>query len=213
MANDLENQLGRMSGRLWKSTTVSAYLIGGIFLSLLIMLGASFFFTFTEKRNSSSIKDTVYKAIEGGYSQIKVSEVFTPHNGFSAEGYDTICFLTGASAPVDYSVHVDKLLSSGQLTALQFSNLPDLFDFYDYSALFLLVKKEKVIVIPLNKNSLLAKGRLPKGDFFSFRFDTASRPNTSSHYGCLDFEDSVFQFYADDSKPYRILLSKHVKSN
>lgn len=184
------------------------YWMVSIAIGLIIALCAFLTFNSYESSDGLAVKTTLSKAIEDGRDELAVSEVFSPENGFSADGYDTVCFLRGAGTPVDYSVHVDKLLSSGQITGAQFRNLPDLFDHFNHAALFLLFKQDTATVVYLRKMGFIAKGKLEKADFFGFRFDQSSRPNTAEYYGCLPFEDSVFKVYLDPKRPYTVFLSQ-----
>lgn len=196
------------SNRPFKFIVNGVYWIVSIAFGIFIAIFAFLIFTFYESSDALAIQSAVSKAIEGGRDELAASDVFSPENGFSANGYDTLCFLRGASAPADYSVYVEKLLSSDQINGTQFRNLPDMFEHFNHAALFILFKGDAPTVIHLRKIGFIAKGKNRKSDFFSFRFDKMSRTDASDYYGCHPFSDAVFKFYFDSKRPYTVFLSK-----
>ena|GEM_PF-5929827 len=181
-------------------TTVIQWILGSI-LGIPLGISLLLFLRMNEAAPAEHVEDTVYAYIQAGHDTIPLTKIF-------AAAYDSICLLTAASEPpIDYVIHADNLLSSGQITSTQYRNLPDLADYSNYAAVFLLVKGPEVRLVPLRTNGFLAQGKLEKGDVFTFRFDDAARADTSQYHGCLPVTTALFKVDTQSGTP-RLLLSQ-----
>jgi hypothetical protein len=186
-----------LRSKVWKKILFFFCCVASVVIGLLL---CAYFFIFYEHGYAVNIKNKVYVHIEKGEEIISIADIFSPD-----EAYESICILAG-QGDMDYRFYIDKLLSSGYITSIQYNSIPDLFPYADYGVIFILNKEQGSSIIPMRRNGFIAKGRLDKPDFFSFRFDEELLTTQSKNYGCVSFKDAIFKMYASKN-PYYILLS------